>query len=302
MENVHALVDSPTNSGQEYAREGRTSALDTAQKDKRALWGNAREVFHATQLTQSGKLRCFSFNCDQNIRTGPPQWSPWIEVFQCQVTCGGGRTIKTRYCQRKGNGKVESADLDDCKDGQYLGSYYEVINCNTHPCPSNRATYRVYSTEPINKMFRRTPIKPSNNLCPASKTLRWVFGDFNGDKRKDVMCGEDSGTFHVGYADVSGHFGQPVWSGYMQDCSRGAKYSADFNGDGLDDLLCQDKDKRLLSIRLSHNGRFDADAVYQSYFCTGPSDEVILLDANADGKADILCNHGRSRLEILSTK
>ena len=59
---------------------------------------------------------------------------------------------------------------------------------------------------------------------------------------------------------------------------------------------------RLLSVKLSENAVFDADAVFESYFCTGASDEVILLDANADGKADILCNHGRSRIEILHSK
>ncbi|CAK8679066.1 unnamed protein product [Clavelina lepadiformis] len=38
----------------------------------------------------------------------------------------------------------------------------------------------------------------------------------------------------------------------------------------------------LLSVKLSENAVFDADAVFESHFCTGASDEVILLDANAD--------------------
>ncbi|CAK8695576.1 unnamed protein product [Clavelina lepadiformis] len=49
----------------------------------------------------------------------------------------------------------------------------------------------------VNRMFRRTPKNPPSKLCPAPKTLRWVFGDFKGDKREDVMCGEDSGTLSV---------------------------------------------------------------------------------------------------------
>ncbi|XP_076825492.1 uncharacterized protein LOC143471045 isoform X2 [Clavelina lepadiformis] len=229
-----------------------------------------------------------------------PHWSPWVLLKdQCHVS---GHKFKRRRCQKKNSLHKKIFELlkEECPNGNLVGSILKLEKCNSNPPVSGRVG--LYSEEPIIKMFRRTPIKPLNNPCPASKTLRWVFGDFNGDLKQDAMCGEDSGIFHILYGDTSGRFAALGWSGYMQDCSRGAKYSADFNGDGLDDLLCQDKEKKLLSVKLSENANFDADAVFESYFCTGASDEVILLDANADGKADILCNHGRSRIEILHSK
>ncbi|XP_076824777.1 uncharacterized protein LOC143470493 isoform X2 [Clavelina lepadiformis] len=232
-----------------------------------------------------------------------PQWSAWYESVPCTKSCGGGWKWYRRHCLKKESrtGTLVRWFDKDCPGGTDPRTTESApLSCNTQPCISGRVG--LYSEEPMIKMFRRTPIKPLNNPCPASKTLRWVFGDFNGDLNQDAMCGEDSGIFHILYGDTSGRFAALGWSGYMQDCSRGAKYSADFNGDGLDDLLCQDKEKKLLSVKLSENAVFDADAVFESYFCTGASDEVILLDANADGKADILCNHGRSRIEILHSK
>ncbi|XP_076825784.1 uncharacterized protein LOC143471255 isoform X3 [Clavelina lepadiformis] len=229
-----------------------------------------------------------------------PHWSPWALLKdQCHVS---GHKFKRRRCQKKNSLHKKIFELlkEECPNGNLVGSILKLEKCNSNPPVSGRIG--LYSEEPMIKMFRRTPIKPLNNPCPASKTLRWLFGDFNGDLKQDAMCGEDSGIFHILYGDTSGRFAALGWSGYMQDCSRGAKYSADFNGDGLDDLLCQDKEKKLLSVKLSENANFDADAVFESYFCTGASDEVILLDANADGKADILCNHGRSRIEILHSK
>ncbi|CAK8679069.1 unnamed protein product [Clavelina lepadiformis] len=232
-----------------------------------------------------------------------PHWSAWYESVPCTKSCGRGWKWYGRHCLKKESSTGTLVRLldKDCPGGTDPRTTKTApASCNTQPCVSGRVG--LYSEEPMIKMFRRTPIKPLNNPCPASKTLRWVFGDFNGDLNQDAMCGEDSGIFHILYGDTSGRFAALGWSGYMQDCSRGEKYSADFNGDGLDDLLCQDKEKKLLSVKLSENAVFDADAVFESYFCTGASDEVILLDANADGKADILCNHGRSRIEILHSK
>ncbi|XP_076824439.1 uncharacterized protein LOC143470290 isoform X1 [Clavelina lepadiformis] len=247
----------------------------------------------------SNAIKCYVPQCTDAL----PQWSAWYESVPCTKSCGGGWKWYRRHCLKKesSTGTLVRWFDKDCPGGTDPRTTESApLSCNTQPCISGRVG--LYSEEPIIKMFRRTPIKPLNNPCPASKTLRWVFGDFNGDLKQDAMCGEDSGIFHILYGDTSGRFAALGWSGYMQDCSRGAKYSADFNGDGLDDLLCQDKEKKLLSVKLSENAVFDADAVFESHFCTGASDEVILLDANADGKADILCNHGRSRIEILRTK
>ncbi|XP_076825548.1 uncharacterized protein LOC143471085 isoform X1 [Clavelina lepadiformis] len=257
---------------------------------------------------QGGRFKCIGSELDGIDCNVPfceadhPLWSPWFDKVKCSRSCGGGKRTRKRLCQKTNrySGRYLTWDAKHCPGGNLQSSFHKIEDCNTQPCASGRVG--LYSEEPMIKMFRRTPIKPLNNPCPASKTLRWVFGDFNGDLNQDAMCGEDSGIFHILYGDTSGRFAALGWSGYMQDCSRGAKYSADFNGDGLDDLLCQDKDKRLLSVKLSKNAVFDADAVFESYFCTGASDEVILLDANADGKADILCNHGRSRIEILHSK
>ncbi|XP_076824442.1 uncharacterized protein LOC143470291 [Clavelina lepadiformis] len=247
----------------------------------------------------SNAIKCNVPQCTDAL----PQWSAWYESVPCTKSCGRGWKWYRRHCLKKESSTgtfVRWLDKD-CPGGTDPRTTQSApSSCNTQPCISGRVG--LYSEEPMIKMFRRTPIKPLNNPCPASKTLRWVFGDFNGDLNQDAMCGEDSGIFHILYGDTSGRFAALGWSGYIQDCSRGAKYSADFNGDGLDDLLCQDKEKRLLSVKLSENAVFNADAVFESHFCTGASDEVILLDANADGKADILCNHGRSRIEILRTK
>ncbi|XP_076825833.1 uncharacterized protein LOC143471284 isoform X3 [Clavelina lepadiformis] len=290
----------------------RPTTCTTAQWEPWGSYGRCSRTcgtyaFKMRSRTCAGSLhQCVGRPLDGSLCNVPecederPHWSPWVLLKdQCHVS---GHKFKRRRCQKKNSlhKKIIQLLKEECPNGNLVGSVLKLEKCNSNPPASGRVG--LYSEEPMIKMFRRTPIKPLNNPCPASKTLRWVFGDFNGDLKQDAMCGEDSGIFHILYGDTSGRFAALGWSGYMQDCSRGAKYSADFNGDGLDDLLCQDKEKKLLSVKLSENANFDADAVFESYFCTGASDEVILLDANADGKADILCNHGRSRIEILHSK
>ncbi|HEX4275301.1 MAG TPA: FG-GAP-like repeat-containing protein [Bryobacteraceae bacterium] len=105
-----------------------------------------------------------------------------------------------------------------------------------------------------------------------------AVADFNGDKNPDLVCGTNillgngDGTFHAGVTVDSG-------------ASSAVVLVADFNHDGVADLVIQKLSGRLL-IALGHgDGAFDNDIPY-------PIDDAlygtVAADFNGDGKIDLV--------------
>ena len=75
------------------------------------------------------------------------------------------------------------------------------------------------------------------------KTAQLFIGDFNGDRRSDLLCHDTtSGYKWIVLADANGHFSSTSWSKGMRWCAhQGSRLLiGDFNSDCRSDLLCHD--------------------------------------------------------------
>lgn len=136
-----------------------------------------------------------------------------------------------------------------------------------------------------------------------TSTARWcssvrgqvLVGDFNGDRRADLLCHDVSnGDKFIAYADEAGHFSGTGWSAAMQFCS-GAESElliGDFNGDGRSDFLCHGKTSGDLQIAYADQaGQFPTvSPISARSWCYGNTAQVLVGDFNGDRRDDALCH------------
>jgi len=70
---------------------------------------------------------------------------------------------------------------------------------------------------------------------------RLLVGDFDGDKRTDMLCNDRAGHLWIAYANHEGRFDERRWEAPAEFCKGHpqALQVHDFNGDERDDLFCQ---------------------------------------------------------------
>ena len=67
--------------------------------------------------------RCNNVPCDKMTA----KWSEWGQWGECSATCGGGATIRFRYCKKPSTAAVRSS----C-----TGERYAVELCSVQECPT----------------------------------------------------------------------------------------------------------------------------------------------------------------------
>jgi hypothetical protein len=119
-------------------------------------------------------------------------------------------------------------------------------------------------------------------------------GDFNGDGRDDQLCVADD-EWHIDHADAQGNFGSSDWATGTQWCSAATQdmYVGDFNGDGLDDLLCHDHESGYRWIDYADNGFAFSDWASYGNWCGGASqgDSFSVGDYDGDERDDLRCDN-----------
>nr|XP_026690132.1 uncharacterized protein LOC100174993 [Ciona intestinalis] len=211
-------------------------------------------------------------------------WTDWAPWSTCTHTCDSGYQVRYRSCKR-----------GDSFTSGCPGNRQDIGSCNTHSCSSN------YAMNPPSPMFSFESKSVAHLCSGANSDVAFIFGDFNGDRNVDVMCGNQDGDFEIGLATSRGEINTATWRGRLDGCvvQSGQIAVGDFNGDAMSDIVCVDRVKKKTTVRLSNNGQFPTGEGYFGSFCTDESDWLIPLDIDADNKWDLICSHSNRDSDLL---
>jgi hypothetical protein len=221
------------------------------------------------------------------------------------------------YLENLGTGFAEVAGVKFSSDGPvYFGdldgdTYIDVCYNSLYYCGKNSQMGK--ATESISY---------SNTYCSGS----WALGDFNGDGIADMLCAKpNDGSYYVYLSSVGSFKMLPINSEkarskpndlssaqlYLYDAemykfcldNTGKFQWADFNGDGMIDLICNNNDGSY-QVLLSSGGYLLKPATslskgYMTYngvkiqnWCNPLiANSAQWIDVNGDGKADLVCNY-----------
>ncbi|XP_078483650.1 uncharacterized protein LOC104265349 [Ciona intestinalis] len=227
---------------------------------------------------------CTSEKCDGSGKSVTVAWGQWAQWGPCSRTCRAGYKIRQRFC-RRGDGFSFGCP------GRSTGLTY----CNFFSCTSAQAN------DPPSQMFGFQSTSVAHLCSGATSDVVFIFGDFNGDRNVDVMCGSQDGDFKVGLATSNGDINTATWRGRLDGCvvQSGQIAVGDFNGDAMSDIVCVDRVKKRTTVRLSNNGQFPTGEGYSGSFCTDDSDWLIPLDIDGDNKWDLMCSHSNRDSDLL---
>ncbi|XP_078482330.1 uncharacterized protein LOC113474718 [Ciona intestinalis] len=225
---------------------------------------------------------CTLKSCVSSQRYAPVAWTNWMSWGICFKSCGSGYRYRSRHC----------------KKGHYFsygcpGRHHELGYCNTFSCSSS------FANDPPSPMFVFESSSVAHLCSGATSDVAFIFGDFNGDRNVDVMCGSQDGDFEVGLATSNGDINTATWRGRLDGCvvQSGQIAVGDFNGDSMSDRV--KKSKAQTTVRLSNNGQFPTGEGYSGSFCTDDSDWLIPLDIDGDNKWDLMCSHSNRDSDLL---
>jgi microsomal dipeptidase-like Zn-dependent dipeptidase len=142
------------------------------------------------------------------------------------------------------------------------------------------------------------------NWCLISATRELHIGDYNGDGREDLLCHQSDGRTWIDYANATGAFTGTNWDrdtgaidkNWCLISSTRELHVGDFNGDGRDDLLCQQSDGRTWVDHANSTGAFNGtnwtrDVEPDPAWClVGSTLSLQIADVDGDGRDDLVCH------------
>lgn len=142
----------------------------------------------------------------------------------------------------------------------------------------------------------------NRNFCTGANDRLFV-GRFDAGTKADLLCQSASGQLSVDLANASGRLDSTDWSLAAGFCVTAGDrlLVADANGDGRDDLICNNASSGGLAIRYATaTGTFPTtNWTRASGFCAGsPARTIVAGDFTGDGRADLLCRGSGGAVEI----
>ncbi|XP_071951912.1 uncharacterized protein [Antedon mediterranea] len=132
---------------------------------------------------------------------------------------------------------------------------------------------------------------------------RLFTGDFNGDRRADMLCHDYSnGYIYVAAATATGGFTSITWSRSLGWCkhSNSELSVGDFNKDNRDDIMCSDTNGPYWIAFSLYNGSFSSKGwTRKQNWCTS-GNNVLVSDVNGDGGDDLLCHNEDDGIKYIS--
>lgn len=185
---------------------------------------------------------------------------------------------------------------------EYLFNYTMMEGTRLVEAIEKAADGTAYNSTVVNWMNKPTFYGPiPSNYCPLSHSIDEVYGDFNGDGRKDLVK-LNAGTWTLYLVDQYGFNFTQTASGTYNLGSKEFKV-ADFNGDGLDDLLEQYYDNASFysfTPLFSTGTGFNRNVSGQFTFNT--DNEIATGDFNGDGLIDCFIKEANINKELKDWK
>jgi hypothetical protein len=136
--------------------------------------------------------------------------------------------------------------------------------------------------------------------CNATDTRTLLVGDFDGDNHDDLLCFDtDSGEEFIDYASDFGTFDGTNWAssfGWCNNANSRRLFVGDFNGDGRDDLYCQDtaSGDRFIDYANTSGTFGGTDWLRTDGWCNSSNAHIRIGDFNGDDHDDLLCYNSNS--------
>ncbi|XYH95489.1 M12 family metallopeptidase [Sorangium sp. So ce1128] len=146
---------------------------------------------------------------------------------------------------------------------------------------------------------------PTAGFCTGSNE-RIFLARMNGDDRADLLCiNYDNGDMAAAFADESGTFPAESWRIPGRNFCRYSTdrlFIGDVNGDGLDDLVCNNVSSGGLYVdKADENGQYTGNNWSRTrHFCDGTANRMQIGYFNADARADLVCvqSDGTVRVDL----
>jgi hypothetical protein len=134
---------------------------------------------------------------------------------------------------------------------------------------------------------------------------RLYVARLNSDTRSDLLCNNvQSGTMTARFASTSGNFPSANWTATGRSFCTGTSdrlIVGDANGDGRDDLICNNIANGTLKVDLVQAdgtlGAVDWTSTGRN-FCQGTTAKMFIGRFNDDGRADLLCNETNGMMTV----